>query len=137
MAVATETTIFGLTSMRETFAGSIDMISPRSLAVNLLVDEAGVFVEGFVCLSYDVVVLDVGCHVLDFVRYSVAYGAVFESFVNDLAVRSFDKAVLGYLCVCCEVGDKTDIRTFGSLDRAHSSVVRVVNVADFKGSSVT
>ena len=84
-----------------------------------------------------VVVLDVGCHVLDFVRYSVAYGAVFESFVNDLAVRSFDKAVLGYLCVCCEVGDKTDVRTFGSLDRAHSSVVRVVNVADFKGSSVT
>ena len=41
------------------------------------------------------------------------------------------------LGVCSQGVDKTDVRTFRCLDRAHTAVVRGVNVTDFEVSTVT
>ena len=52
------------------------------------------------------------------------------------AVRGHDKAELVHARERRKRGNKSDVLTFGGLDRAHTSVVRVVNVTDFKRRSV-
>ena len=63
--------------------------------------------------------------------------AVLESFVNNLSVGSLDESVAGDLGISRKVGNKTDVRTFRGLDRAHSSIVGVMYVTDLEGCSVT
>ena len=41
------------------------------------------------------------------------------------------------LAKVCKVGDQTDVRTFRGLDRAHSSVVGVVNVTNLESGTVS
>ena len=95
-----------------------------------LVDEASVLVERLVRLSDRVIILDVRGHVLDLVGNDAG------SLVY-LAVRRLDEAVIIYPRICRKVRDKTDVRTFRRLDRAHTSVMRIVYVADLEGRAVT
>ena len=97
---------------------------------DLTVDETVVFVKRLVCLSDYIFILDVGGHVLDFIRDN-AGRLVYP------AVGSLDEAVVADPCIGCKVGDKTDVRSFRRLDRAHSAVVGVVNVTDLERSAVT
>ena len=57
------------------------------------------------------------------------------SYLVYLAVRSFDKTVFVDSRISSERGDKTDVLTFRSLDRTHTTVVSMVYVTDFEGSS--
>ncbi len=95
-----------------------------------LVDEVTLVVERFVRLCYRVVVLDVGGHVYDLVGDD-------SLFLVYLAIRGFDEAVAVYLRVGREVGDKTNVRTFRGLNRAHTAVVCVVYVAHLERRAVT
>ena len=61
----------------------------------------------------------------------------YSSFLVDLAVRSLDESVLVDDAVCCERTDKSDVRTFRCLDRAHSAVMRVVYVSDLHAGSLS
>ena len=94
-------------------------------AVDTVAHEFAFFVERFVRLCDDVFVFFVRRHINDFVCYDA------RRLVN-LAVRRFDKSVLVDFCVRGQRRDKTDVLTFRRFDRAHTSVVRVVNVADFE-----
>ena len=53
------------------------------------------------------------------------------------AVRSLDKTVLVDTGIGRKRIDKTDILALGRFYRAHSRIVRVVNVADLEGSALT
>ena len=92
--------------------------------------EVIVLIKRGVCLSNDVIVLGIRGHVLDFVKYNAGF------FIN-LAERRFDKTVFVYLCISCKVGDKSDVRAFGSFDRAHTTVVAVMYVTNFEACAVT
>src|SRR3989338_7089738 len=50
-------------------------------------------------------------------------------------IRSFDDSKRIDLCVCRKVKNKTDVWSFRSMNRANTSVVRSVHVADFKTCS--
>ena len=56
--------------------------------------------------------------------------------VQDLPVGRLDEAQLVDAAESGERGDQPDIRTFGRLDRAHASVVRVVDVAHLEARSL-
>ena len=89
------------------------------------VDELAFLVQRLCGLRDVVIVLHVRSHVLDLVR-DFAGGFV------DLAERRFDEAVLVDLRVGREVVDQADVRAFRGLDRAHTAVVRVVNITDIE-----
>ncbi len=57
-------------------------------------------------------------------------------FAKALAVGRHDAAELIDLREGRKRGDKPDVLTFGGLDGTHTPVVRVVNVAHFKGGAV-
>ena len=88
------------------------------------------FIEGGVSLCNDEVVLCVSSHIFDFVENDTGF------FIN-FSEGSFNKAVFVDSCIACEVGDKTDVRTFRGLDRAHASVMAVVYVSNFETCTVT
>ncbi len=89
-----------------------------------------VLCKRLVRLSDNVIILNVGSHVNYFV---CNYARLLVNFT----VRCFDKAVFVDSCESCEVGDKTDIRAFRSLDRTHSAVMAVVYVSNFESCTVT
>ena len=55
----------------------------------------------------------------------------------DHTVRSFDESVFVDPCITCQGVDQTDVRTFRCLDRAHTSVMGIVNVSDFESGTVS
>ena len=97
---------------------------------DLLSDEAVILIEGLVRLGDDVLILGIGGHVLDLVEHHAGL------FIY-LSERSFDEAVFIDLGECCKIGDKADVGAFGGLYRAHTSVVRIMNVADLESGSVS
>ena len=98
-------------------------------AADARVDEMPLLVQRFVRLRDDVAVLFVRRQIVDVI------GDDARRLVH-LAVRRHDEAELVDLGKGRERGNKTDVLTFGGLDRAHTAVVRVVNVADFEGRAV-
>src|SRR5699024_8882091 len=99
----------------------------------VLVDEVSLFVQRLVRLRYMVVILLVRGHIYNLIGNT----RVLRIRVVNLAVRSLHEAVLVNSCIGCKGVDQTDIRTLGSLDRTHSSVVRIVYVADLESGSVS
>ena len=97
---------------------------------NALSLELAVLIEGLVRLRDSVHILHICRHINDFVRYDT--GAALY-----LTVRSLDKSILVDTRKRSEIRDKTDVRTFRRLDRAHTAVMGIVNIADFKSRTVT
>ena len=96
----------------------------------LMLYKVSVFVQRFVSLCNNISVLNIGCHVNNFICNNACL------FIN-LSVRCFDKAVNVNSCVSCNVGNQTDVRAFRSFDRTHSAVVRIVYVTNFKSGTVS
>ena len=84
-------------------------------------------------LRHMVVILFIRRHIDHFVRDA----RVLRIAPVHHAVRRLNKAVLVDARVAGKRIDQTDIRSFRRLDRAHPSVVRIVNVADLESGAVT
>ena len=106
-------------------------------ADNLGVDEAIVFIQGFVCLRNDEAVFGISGHIFYLVGNLVAKGSVAVIDVQYLAVGCLDKAVVGNASVGREIRNQTDVRAFGRLDGADTAVLSIVNVTHVKGCAVT
>ena len=104
---------------------------------DLRVDEAAVLVQRLVCLRDDVAILHVSGHVYHLVSDAVNGLALRVRLMDNLTVGSLDKAVLADTSVGSQIGDQTDVRTFGGLDGAHTAVVGVVHVTNVEGGTVT
>ena len=87
-------------------------------------------IQRLVCLSDNIIILNVGSHIY----YLVSYDMVL---LVHAAVRGFNKSVVADAGICGKIGNKTDVRTFGRLDGAHTSVMGIVNVTDVEGGAVT
>ena len=98
--------------------------------VDSVMDELAVLVERLVSLGDNEIVLDVSSHILDLVC-DAAGGLV------NLSERSLYEAVLVYTREGCKVGDKSDVGAFGSLNGAHSAVMRIVNVSNLEACTVS
>ena len=98
--------------------------------INTLSCESSLLVKRLVGLCHYIVVFNIGSHIGYFIKYNACL-------LVNLAVRSFDKAVLVYLCKRSKVGNKSDVRTFGSLDRTHSAVVGIVYISNLEACTVT
>ena len=90
-------------------------------------------IELLIRLSHMVIILFVRRHI----DYFVCYDRIFRVRLVNLPVRSLDKSVFIDSGICRKGVDQTDIRTFRSLDRTHSSVVGIMNVADLKSGTVS
>ena len=84
--------------------------------VDLSSHEVAFLVKRFVSLSNGVFVLNVCGHVFIGIKNP-------SGFLIDRTERGFDKAVFVDSCESCKIGDKTDVGTFRSFNRAHSSVM--------------
>ena len=99
----------------------------------VFMNEVSFFVQRLVGLRYMVIILFIGCHINNLVSY---YRIGRVCFVN-LSVRSLNKTILIDSCIGSKRVDKTDVRTLRSLDRTHTSIMRIVNVSNLESGSVS
>ncbi len=104
---------------------------------NLFVNEMIVGTERFVRLCDNVLIFHVGRHIIHFIGDNVVNGTVRQFDVGNAAVRRLDKAVVGNTGVGRQIRNQTDVRAFGGFNRAHTAVVRIVNVTNLERSTVT
>ena len=97
-------------------------------AGNGIFDESAVVADFGVGFRNDVLAFLIGRQINHFVGYPA---------VNDLAVRAFDKAVFVDAGVSRQRVNQTDVRAFRRFNRADTSVVGRVHVADFKTGAIT
>ena len=114
----------------------IDLFTGKFLNVvamtagNARTDKAVVLVQRFVGLCHDVFIFNVGGHINNFIGNNAG------SFIH-AAVRCLNEAVLVDLGERCQIGDQTDVGTFGRLNRAQTAIVGIMNIADFEACAVT
>ena len=115
----------------------VDGVAPNKgsvLAVsssNAFVKEPIVLVERFIGLSDNHRFFVVSGHVNDVLGYDSAPGRSTPYH----SIRGFDKAELIDASVIGKGADKADVGSFRRFNGAHASVVRVVNVANFKAGA--
>ena len=97
---------------------------------NTIAQEVAVFIQGFVCLRNDISIFNISGHVTNFVSYTFVF------FIN-AAVRSFHEAIFVDNCKGGQRTNQADVRTFRSFDRTHTTIVRVVYVANFIACAFT
>ena len=54
----------------------------------------------------------------------------------DLPVRCLDKSILVDPCIAGQGVDQTNVRSFRCLNRAHPSIVRIMDIADLKPGTI-
>ena len=57
--------------------------------------------------------------------------------VLHLSIRSLDESEMVNLCIYTERRDKSDVRTFRTLDRTQTTIVCIVNVTHLKSGTLT
>ena len=90
-------------------------------------------VQRLIGLCYMVVILFIRRHVIHIVRYA----RVHRIGLVDTTIRCLYKTVLVNTGIARQRVNQADVRTFRSLDRAHTTIMRIVNVADLKTCTVT
>ncbi len=80
-----------------------------------------------------VVIFFIRCHVYNFIGYL----RIFRIGLINLTIRSLNKTVLVDSCIGCKGVDQTDVRTFGSLNGAHSSVMGIMYVTNLESGTVS
>ncbi len=99
----------------------------------VLTDKMPLLIQLLVGLSHMVIVFLVCRHIYDFIRDNRIHRIVMVY----LPVRRLHKTVLVNPRIACERVDQSDVRTFRRLNRAHSSVVGVMHVADLESCTVS
>ena len=104
-----------------------NLLSGHEHAVDRATELAGLLVEQLVRLG--------NCVVFLFIRSQVVY-FVGNLAVHDTTIRGLDEAVAIHASIGCQRADKTDVRAFRSLDRAHAAVVGVMNVSNLEACTL-
>ena len=97
---------------------------------NLMICKVSVFGQRFVCLCNNVIIFYISGHINNFVCYNT-------SCLVYSPIRSFNKAIFVDSCECCQIRNQTDVRTFWRFNRAHSSVMAIMYVTNFKPCTVS
>ena len=134
IAVATENTILGDTSMRSILLFANSDVSSRKRPETLLSHEMSVSIKFLVSLCYDVFIFFVCCK--DIHTSSVTTGFA-GSVLSKFTIRSFDKAILIYSCIRCKRVDKTDVWSFRCLYRTHTAIMCIMNISNLESGSVS
>ena len=92
-----------------------------------------ILIQFFVRLRYMVIIFLIRSHVYNFVCNT---RIVFIWFIN-LTVRSLNKSVLVNSCVACQRVDQTDVWSFRRLNRAHTSIMGIMNISYFESGTVS
>ena len=99
----------------------------------VLVHEMTFFIERFIRLCYMVIIFLICCHINNF----ICYDWVSRIRLVNSAVWCLNETILIDFCIGCKRVDQTDVRTLRSLDRAHTSIVRVVDISNLESGSVS
>src|SRR5699024_10281328 len=99
----------------------------------ILTDKMSFFIQRLISLSHMVVILFISSHIY----YFICHPRIFGIRLVDLSVRSFNESILVDPCIGCKRVDQTDVRSLRSLNRAHSSIVRIVNISNLESGTVT
>ena len=99
----------------------------------ILMKEMSLFIQRLIRLSYMIVIFFICCHVYNFIRYDRICRICFI----DSTIWSLNKSIFVNSCIGCKRVDQTDVRTFRCLDRAHTTIVRIVNVSNLESGSVS
>ena len=97
---------------------------------NLMICKVSVFGQRFVCLCNNVIIFYISGHINNFVCYNA-------SCLVYSPIRSFNKAIFVDSCECCQIRNQTDVRAFWRFNRAHSSVMAIMYVTNFKPCTVS
>ena len=95
--------------------------------------EMSFFIQFFVCLCYMVIIFLIRCHINNFICNPRILWIGFIYFT----VWSLYETILVDSSIACQRVDKTDIRSFRRLNRAHSSVMGIMNVSNLESGTVS
>ena len=95
--------------------------------------EMAVVIQGLIRLRHDIVILFVRSQI----NHLIGYDRILRIRLVHNTVRRLHKAVFVHPRIGCQKVDQTDVRTFRSLNRAHTSVMGVVNIADLESRTVS
>ena len=99
-------------------------------AGNTFIDEMAVFCQRFIRLRDDVLFFFISGNIMNIVCNDMR-------FFIDTAIRCFNEAEFIDLTVAGQRRNQADIRTFRCFYRAHTTIVRMVNVSNFKPCTFT
>ena len=111
--------------------GSHDREVGIKTRLNAGIDERTVIVDRSITLSNHLAFFNLGCEVNHIVIVQIHLA------ILHLAVGSLDEAEVVNLCIHAKRRDKTDVRTFRSLDRAKTAIVGVVYVSHLETCAFT
>ena len=97
---------------------------------NTLAQEIAVIIQRFVGLCNDVLIFFISSHINNVFGYTIVV------FIN-VAVRGFHKAVFVDNSKGGQRTNQTDVRTFRSLNRTHTAIVRVMHDTNFVACTLT
>ena len=90
-------------------------------------------IQCFVRLCYMIIIFFVRGHV----DYFVGNAGVLRIGLVDLTIRSLYETIFINSCITCKRVDQTDVRTFGCLDRTHSSIMRVMYISNLESGTIS
>ena len=99
----------------------------------IFVQEMSLRIERLGSLRDVVVILLIGRHIDNFIRYN----RILRIGLINPPERRLNKTILINPRVAGKGVNKSDVRAFRCLDRAHAAVMRIMNIADLKSGSVT
>ena len=99
----------------------------------ILSDEISVLIQRLISLCYMVIILFICSHIYNLVCDTRILRIGFINYT----VWSLHEAILIDSCIRCKGVDQTNVRTFRCLNRAHSSVMRVVDISYLESGSVS
>ena len=91
---------------------------------HISVNEVTFFIQRLIRLCYMVIIFLICCHINNIICYD-RLGRI--CFVNS-AVWCLNETILIDSCIRCKRVDQTDVRTFRSLDWAHTAIVRIMDI---------
>ncbi len=91
------------------------------------------FIQRLIRLCYMVIIFFIRSHV----NYFICYSRVLWICLINTTIRSFHKTIFINSRIRCKRVDQTDVWSLRSLDRTHSSVMRIMYVSNFKSGTIT
>ena len=95
--------------------------------------EMALFIQRLIRLCHDIVILFVRSQI----NHLIGYDRILRIRLVHNAVRRLHETVFIDPRIGCQGVDQTDVRTFRGLNRAHTSVMRIVNIADLESRTVS
>ena len=100
---------------------------------NVIMNEIAIFIQWLIRLCNNEVVLFISGQINNIIRNT----RVLRICLINHTIWRLDKSIGVYSCIRCQRVDQTDVRTLRGLNRAHTSIMGVVNISNLESGTIS